>query len=85
MSSLYSVWDICDDLILRKVNSSDASVFAKRYGGSSQCWGLIWSVVSLVFMICGIVAALAAFPQDWKQQEKDSQDFIPTVRMLLKV
>jgi len=38
MSSLYSVWDICDDLILRKVNSSDASVFARRYGGSSQCW-----------------------------------------------
>lgn len=26
-----------DDLILRKVNESDASVFAKRYGGSSQC------------------------------------------------
>ena len=36
MSSLYSVWDICDDLILRKVNESDASVFAKRYGGSSD-------------------------------------------------
>jgi len=37
MSALYSVWDICDDLILRKVNESDASVFAQRYGGSSQC------------------------------------------------
>jgi hypothetical protein len=85
MSSLYSVWDICDDLILRKVNSSDASVFAKRYGGSSQCWGVIWSVVSLILMICGIIAALAAFPQDRDQQEKDSQDFIPTVRMLMKV
>jgi hypothetical protein len=85
MSSLYSVWDICDDLILRKVNSSDASVFAKRYGGSSQCWGVIWSLVSLVLMICGIVAALAAFPQDWAQQEKDSQDFIPTVRMLMRI
>ena len=84
MSSLYSVWDICDDLILRKVNSSDASVFAKRYGGSSQCWGVLWSIVSLVLMICGIVAALAAFPQDWEQQQKDSQDFIPTVRMLLR-
>lgn len=43
MSSLYSVWDICDDLILRKVNSSDASVFAKRYGGSSQCCKLPFS------------------------------------------
>ncbi|KAI4659780.1 hypothetical protein J4E86_007878 [Alternaria arbusti] len=72
MSSLYSVWDICDDLILRKVNSSDASVFAKRYGGSSQCWGVIWSLVSLVFM-------------SFEQQEKDSQDFIPTVRMMMRV
>ncbi|KAF1920243.1 peptidase M50B-like-domain-containing protein [Ampelomyces quisqualis] len=79
MSSLYSVWDICDDLILRKVNSSDASVFAKRYGGSSQCWGVLWSLVSLIFMVAGILAGLAAFKQDFAQQEKDSQDFIPTM------
>jgi hypothetical protein len=78
MSSLYSVWDICDDLILRKVNSSDASVFAKRYGGSSQCWGVLWSLVSLLFMIAGILAGLAAFKQSFEQQEKDSQDFIST-------
>lgn len=80
MSSLYSVWDICDDLILRKVNSSDASVFAKRYGGSSQCWGLLWSFVSLILMVGGIVAALAAFKQTNAEQEKDSHDFIPTVK-----
>lgn len=78
MSSLYSVWDICDDLILRKVNSSDASVFAKRYGGSSQCWGVIWSIVSVIFMAAGIVAGLAAFSQSFSEQEKDSQKFIPT-------
>ncbi|KAK4137503.1 hypothetical protein BT67DRAFT_438764 [Trichocladium antarcticum] len=78
MSSLYSVWDICDDLILRKVNSSDASVFAQRYGGSSQCWGVIWSVISLCFMAAGIVAGIAAFPQSAAQQREDSQHFIPT-------
>ncbi|KAI1061684.1 hypothetical protein NW752_007164 [Fusarium irregulare] len=78
MSSLYSIWDICDDLILRKVNESDASVFAKRYGGSSQCWGVIWSIISILFMAAGIVAGLAAFPQSFEQQEKDSQNFIPT-------
>lgn len=78
MSSLYSVWDICDDLILRKVNSSDASVFAKRYGGSSQCWGVIWSIISVLFMAAGIVAGLAAFSQSFSEQEKDSQKFIPT-------
>lgn len=78
MSSLYSVWDICDDLILRKVNSSDASVFAKRYGGSSQCWGVIWSIISVMFMAAGIVAGLAAFPQSFEQQEEDSKKFLPT-------
>jgi ABC-type uncharacterized transport system permease subunit len=83
MSSLYSVWDICDDLILRKVNSSDASVFAKRYGGTSQCWGLLWSLVSLLFMIAGILAGLAAFKQSFEQQEKDSEGFIPTRRFVL--
>ncbi|KAF9730321.1 hypothetical protein PMIN03_003894 [Paraphaeosphaeria minitans] len=85
MSSLYSVWDICDDLILRKVNSSDASVFAKRYGGSSQCWGIIWSMISLVFMIGGIIAGLAAFKQSFAQQEEDSKHLIPTVRMMMKI
>ncbi|EPE24120.1 hypothetical protein GLAREA_07970 [Glarea lozoyensis ATCC 20868] len=78
MSSLYSVWDICDDLILRKVNESDASVFAKRYGGSSQCWGVIWSIISLFFMVGGILAGIAAFPEDWQEQEDDSKKFIPT-------
>ena len=78
MSSLYSVWDICDDLILRKVNSSDASVFAKRYGGSSQCWGVMWSILSISVMAVGIVAGLAAFPESFAQQDKDSQNFIPT-------
>ncbi|KAI1204138.1 peptidase M50B-like-domain-containing protein [Annulohypoxylon truncatum] len=78
MSSLYSVWDICDDLILRKVNSSDASVFAQRYGGSSQCWGVIWSIISVCFMAAGIIAGIAAFPQSFAQQEEDSKNFLPT-------
>ncbi|KAI3322646.1 peptidase M50B-like-domain-containing protein [Xylariaceae sp. AK1471] len=78
MSSLYSVWDICDDLILRKVNSSDASVFAKRYGGSSQCWGVIWSLISVLFLAAGIIAGIAAFPQSFAQQETDSKHFLPT-------
>ncbi|XP_044717478.1 peptidase m50B-like domain-containing protein [Hirsutella rhossiliensis] len=72
------VWDICDDLILRKVNSSDASVFAKRYGGSSQCWGVIWSIISVLVMAVGIVAGLAAFSQSFEQQQEDSKHFIPT-------
>ncbi|KAK1006399.1 hypothetical protein LTR91_003659 [Friedmanniomyces endolithicus] len=79
MSSLYSVWDICDDLILRKVNGSDASQFAKRYGGSSQCWGVVWSIVSVLFMAAGIVAGIAAFPETGAQQKNDSEHFAPTM------
>lgn len=78
MSSLYSAWDICDDLIFRKVNSSDASQFAKRYGGSSQCWGVVWSIISLCFMVAGILAGIAAFPQTLAEQREDSDDFIST-------
>ncbi|KAF4869269.1 hypothetical protein CGCSCA1_v011676 [Colletotrichum siamense] len=74
MSALYSAWDICDDLIMRKVNSSDASVFAQRYGGSSRCWGLIWVFISLCFMAIAIVAGIAAFPQSFSEQESDSQN-----------
>jgi len=68
----------CDDLILRKVNSSDASVFARRYGGSSQCWGVIWSIISILFMTAGIVAGIAAFPRSFQEQEDESKKFIPT-------
>ncbi|TKA55726.1 hypothetical protein B0A53_02862 [Rhodotorula sp. CCFEE 5036] len=78
MSSLYSVYDILDDLILRKVNESDASVFAKRYGGSSQCWGVLWGIVSLGFMAAGIVAGLAVFKEDFAVQEDMAKSFLPT-------
>lgn len=78
MSSLYSAWDICDDLIFRKVNSSDASQFSKRYGGSSQCWGVVWSIISLCFMVAGIVAGIAAFPETTAEQRQDSDNFIPS-------
>ncbi|KAM0111484.1 hypothetical protein ACP6JB_002682 [Aspergillus fumigatus] len=71
-------WVVCDDLILRKVNTSDASVFAQRYGGSSRCWGVIWSIISLGFMAVGIVAAIAAFPQSFSEQQEQSKHFIPT-------
>lgn len=57
MSALYSLFDISDDLIFRKVNESDASVFAKRYGGSSICWGLIWFIISFAFLAAGIVVS----------------------------
>ncbi|KAH8785142.1 peptidase M50B-like-domain-containing protein [Diaporthe sp. PMI_573] len=78
MSSMYSAWDINDDLIRRKVNSSDASQFADRYGGSSQCWGVLWVIISLIFMVGGILAGIAAFPQTLAEQRQDSDGFIST-------
>ncbi|SGY61508.1 BQ5605_C007g04566 [Microbotryum silenes-dioicae] len=78
MSALYSVWDIFDDLILRKVNESDASVFAKRYGGSSACWGVLWAIVSVVFMAAGILCGLLAFKDSFSEQAADSAKFLPT-------
>jgi hypothetical protein len=60
------------------VNSSDASVFARKYGGSSQCWGVIWSIISLLFMAIGIIGGIAAFPQSFSEQENGSKHFIPT-------
>src|SRR5437016_3767741 len=78
LPALITVFEQCDDLILRKVNTSDSSVFAQKYGGSSQCWGVIWSIVSLVFMAAAIVAGIAAFPESFSDQEDDSKKFIPT-------
>ncbi|KAI6247854.1 hypothetical protein HI914_04291 [Erysiphe necator] len=78
MSALYSVWDICDDLILRKVNTSDASVFAQKYGGSSICWGVLWSMISVMFLVGGILAGIVTFHQSAAQQIQDSKTFLPT-------
>ncbi|GAA5922039.1 hypothetical protein JCM3775_003472 [Rhodotorula graminis] len=78
MNSLYSLYDICDDLIFRKVNESDASVFAKRYGGSSACWGVLWFIISLCFLAAGIVAGLAAFKDTFSQQATTGSEFLPT-------
>jgi hypothetical protein len=39
---------------------------------------VIWSIISLGFMACGIIAGIAAFPQSAAEQRKDSQNFIPT-------
>ncbi|GAA6020620.1 hypothetical protein JCM11491_001121 [Sporobolomyces phaffii] len=78
MSALYSIFDICDDLIFRKVNESDASVFAKRYGGSSQCWGVLWVIISLALAACGIIAGLAVFKDSFTEQAQRGKEFLPT-------
>ncbi|KAJ8549146.1 hypothetical protein K7X08_032853 [Anisodus acutangulus] len=54
MNSLFSVYDIYDDLISRRVNSSDAEKFAELC--PCPCngvgWGVIWGMISFIFL-CG--------------------------------
>lgn len=62
MSCLYSIWDIIEDLVLRKVNGSDATEMAKRYGCCpARGWGIIWGFFSVLFFVGGIMAGLLIF------------------------
>ncbi|KAG2532336.1 hypothetical protein JM18_001303 [Phytophthora kernoviae] len=54
MSCLFSVYDIWDDLISRRVNESDASVFAKMTHTSSRCWGVIWGIIAVVSLVAAV-------------------------------
>ncbi|KAJ1833298.1 hypothetical protein LPJ63_002854 [Coemansia sp. RSA 2711] len=59
MSSLYSLWDIVDDTLKRKVNESDATKFAQKTHCSSRCCGFIWLLISLAFLVGAILLGLA--------------------------
>ncbi|XP_059643197.1 uncharacterized protein LOC132285047 isoform X2 [Cornus florida] len=54
MNCLFSVYDIYDDLISRRVNSSDAEKFAEvcPCPCNGVAWGAIWGMISFVFL-CG--------------------------------
>jgi hypothetical protein len=58
MNGLYSVYDIYDDLISRRVASSDASKFAQLTHTSSACCGVLWGLISVAFLILGVWIAL---------------------------
>ncbi|TFK18385.1 hypothetical protein FA15DRAFT_675325 [Coprinopsis marcescibilis] len=77
MSCLYCLWDIIDDTLARKVNTSDASVFAERFGCCpSKVWGFIWLVQAFIFFGVGVLVGLVAFKQDVDQQKVDSSNFL---------
>ncbi|KIY62513.1 hypothetical protein CYLTODRAFT_458922 [Cylindrobasidium torrendii FP15055 ss-10] len=78
MSCMYVLWDVIDDTIARKVNTSDASAFAKICGCfPSQVWGVIWLLIAFVFFALGIIVGLAAFKQTAEEQKSDSSSFLP--------
>jgi len=62
MSCFYSLWDILEDLVVRRVNESDATQFAKLTGfGGPRFWGVVWFMVSLVFAVFAVLLALVVF------------------------
>jgi len=78
MSCLYVLWDIVDDTIARKVNSSDASAFADICGCCpSQVWGVFWLIIAFCFFAGGILVGLAAFKESAAQQATDAEHFLP--------
>ncbi|KAL7416087.1 peptidase M50B-like-domain-containing protein [Mrakia frigida] len=77
MSCFYSVWDIVDDTIARKINTSDASEFAQLCGCCpSKVWGFVWLVISLIFFAAGLLVGIAAFKDDFAQQNAKSENFL---------
>jgi len=64
MSCFYSLWDIIDDVVLHKIQESDASKFAKLFCHGcmpSQLWGFFWFIYSLIFLVLGIVLGIYTF------------------------
>lgn len=74
INCLFSVYDIHDDLVSRRVNGSDAVKFAELFPGtSSRCWGVIWGVVSICFLVVAIYINL--IQQKWDGQSKKISDY----------
>nr|GEW65007.1 hypothetical protein CTI12_AA197940 [Tanacetum cinerariifolium] len=60
MNSLFSVYDIYDDLISRRVNSSDAEKFAEicPCPCNGVGWGVIWGMISFIFLGASVYLGL---------------------------
>jgi len=78
MSCLYCVWDVIDDTVIRKVENSDASAFARICGCCpSRVWGFIWTIQAIIFFALGIIIGLLAFKENAQQQASDASHFLP--------
>lgn len=73
MSCLFSVYDIWDDLIARRVNESDASRFAEITHTSSRCWGVIWGLIAVASLGAAIYFNLLLLDNDGPQVNSVSE------------
>ncbi|KAF8968234.1 peptidase M50B-like-domain-containing protein [Flammula alnicola] len=78
MSCMYVLWDVIDDTLARKVNTSDASEFARVCGCCpSRVWGFLWLVIAFVFFALGVIVGLVSFKQNAAEQKADAAHFLP--------
>lgn len=52
--TLHALFDCVHDVFLNKINNtsqgkSDAVMFAEEVCGTARCWGLLWSMIALLF------------------------------------
>ncbi|KAK8861403.1 hypothetical protein IAR55_002222 [Kwoniella newhampshirensis] len=77
MSCFYAIWDIIDDTLARKVNSSDASEYANVVGCcGSRFWGAFWLIQACCFFAAGILVGIVAFKDDWHTQAQHADTFL---------
>jgi len=50
-SSLYAVWDIASDVLLRSAAQSDAAALARLTGVPAVAWGVAWVVLSIGVLV----------------------------------
>lgn len=78
MSCMYALWDVIDDTIRRKVNTSDASAFADICGCCpSRVWGVIWLIIAFIFFAAGVIVGLAVFKESAAEQRTAAEKFLP--------
>lgn len=58
------------DLVLRRVNESDASAFSRLAGGPPQLWGVIWGLISVVLFASGLIIGIVAFKTPNSEQRE---------------
>ncbi|ORY23422.1 peptidase M50B-like-domain-containing protein [Naematelia encephala] len=77
MSCFYAIWDIVDDTLSRKVNTSDASEYARIVGCcGSRFWGAFWLVQASIFFAASLLVGIAAFKDDWGTQASKADNFL---------
>jgi len=80
---MYSLWDMVEDLIKRRIETSDASRFAKLPGMKwlpPELWGIIWLLFSMFTVFMSVILALFIFNNREQNEchEEENWELLPT-------